>query len=241
MRRTFCLTATLLLFTGNLVAEDADDMKLQMREAARKDHRRAEITLRLIEYDPALVEELSQKDELVADRLLELWREGRGKLVKQMITVSNFESTAHIKETEEVIYPTSFKIVPGPAGSDAFAVEPADFETREVGVILDVTVNQTLQNDSFSLVAALIINYSPEWQSLGSIRNEAGKDIELLPIRKPYFRCRNNATLVQVKDGSTILLSGGYANETEDKTMFAFLTVKNVQVLDPPVAAPPNR
>ncbi len=237
MRRMFCLAATLLLFTGNLVAQDADEY-VQV-EAILRARQRMEITLRLIQYDPALVEELSRKDDLTADQLLRQWREGRGELVKLLKTTCRHGQEVSVKDVEEIIYPTSFKVVPGQVGTESFAVEPSDFETREVGTILQIVAESSpLEANTVSLSISMKVVYSPEWQSFGSIRNEAGKETELLPIRKPFFRQCESFISTQVADGSTILLGGGYANETKDKTMFAFLTVKNVQVIDPPGAVP---
>jgi general secretion pathway protein D len=136
----------------------------------------------------------------------------------KVTTVSG--NTAQIKVVREFRYPTEFTPPTataaggGTTGSGSVAVTPATpggFETREVGVLLNVT--PTVGPDGYTINLTLVpevsdfdgfINYGSE----GSIA--AGNTV--VPVNfvfnQPVFSSRQVTTTIQIWDGQTVVIGG---------------------------------
>lgn len=126
---------------------------------------------------------------------------------------------AQIQIVDEIIYPTEFntevtslqsETEGGATVTERFVVvEPGQFTTREVGVILNVT--PTVGPDGYTIDLTL----SPEvaelidWIQYGS---EYGQRADGTPIRaniiQPTFSSRNVTTSIVVWDGQTVVMGG---------------------------------
>jgi general secretion pathway protein D len=102
--------------------------------------------------------------------------------------------------------------------SKAF-VTPAAFQTRDMGVILNVT--PTVGPDGFSIDLVMLpqVVELAEWINYGStlIDPTTGR-AELMNMPQPIFRSRNITTSITIWDGQTVVM-GGLINEQQTTTL----------------------
>jgi general secretion pathway protein D len=144
-------------------------------------------------------------------------------------------SAAQVKVVQEFIYPTTYSQAQvtssggGTSGGGAAAVTPAipsGFNTREIGVLLNVT--PTIGADGYTINLTLIpevseflgfINYgSPIGYAVGNSTTTVPND-----IKEPLFETRTLTTSVVIWDGQTVVLGGLIKEQTEkidDKVPF---------------------
>ncbi|NKB25646.1 MAG: hypothetical protein GKR87_14995 [Kiritimatiellae bacterium] len=116
---------------------------------------------------------------------------------------------ATIEVVQEIIYPTEFganiTVITGGGASDrqVVTVTPGTFETREIGVILNVT--PTVGPDGYTIELTLL----PEVAELVDWINY-GADFEgqSYNIPQPIFASRNVTTTIVVWDGQTVAMGG---------------------------------
>lgn len=120
---------------------------------------------------------------------------------------------AQIQVVEEIIYPTEFESevvtvereVPGGGTSQErfVTVTPGTFETREVGVILNVTPTVGPDGYTIDLTLAPEVAELVDWIQYGSTIEGFTYNIP-----QPVFASRNVTTSVVVWDGQTVVLGG---------------------------------
>lgn len=121
---------------------------------------------------------------------------------------------AEIQVVREIIYPTEFEaevrdVVIGtnadgdPIQGSETIIVPSNFETREVGVILNVTPTVGPDGYTIDLTLAPEVAELVDWIQYGS-----GQD----NIPQPVFASRNATTSILVWDGQTVVM-GGLINE----------------------------
>jgi general secretion pathway protein D len=166
----------------------------------------------------------------------------------KVVTKSGQE--AIMKVVTEYIYPTSFEVesVPGSAsiyGSvpGATTVSPSDFETRDVGVILQVLPEVSADGQMINLMMNPQVVAPPEWKNYGSkipqytqeesilggtrtvlLTDADGNPIYLeQPMEQPIFRVRSVSTSISIYNGATVVMGGMITEErvaTFDKIPF---------------------
>jgi hypothetical protein len=128
---------------------------------------------------------------------------------------------AEIKVVTEYIYPTEFEVTPvtgttgGGAGGGPVTqtitggiVEPSAFETREVGVILQVTPDVSPDGARISLQMSPEVVTEPEWFEYGSVFTDAQGNQTVLSMRQPFFHSRRLTTTITIYDGATVVMGG---------------------------------
>ncbi|WFB37623.1 hypothetical protein P3T73_07600 [Kiritimatiellota bacterium B12222] len=126
---------------------------------------------------------------------------------------------AIIEVVREIIYPTEFDItendvnVDGGGTGDSFiflppTVEPGGFETRNVGVILNVTPTVNADNYTINLVMLPEIAELVDWLQYGSSIPLGDGTEYLVNIPQPVFESRNITTSMIVWDGHTVVMGG---------------------------------
>lgn len=123
---------------------------------------------------------------------------------------------AQIQVVREIIYPTEFEPdIQETDGTDTLqatrvvVVTPGRFETRETGVILNVT--PTVGPDGYTIDLTLVPEVSElvDWIQYGSV---IGTDAQGAPIGynipQPVFSSRNVTTSIVVWDGATVVMGG---------------------------------
>jgi general secretion pathway protein D len=142
--------------------------------------------------------------------------------------------SANIEVVEEIIYPTEFEAqsadtiaggttvvqsdqagqpIPGTAQNN-IVIFPESFETREVGVILNVTPTVGPDNYTIDLTLTPEVAELVDWIQYGT---------PPFNIPQPVFASRNATTSIVIWDGQTVVM-GGLINEEivrfEDKIPF---------------------
>ncbi|MFO1528649.1 MAG: hypothetical protein U1F77_02670 [Kiritimatiellia bacterium] len=140
---------------------------------------------------------------------------------------------AVIEVVREIIYPTEFdvsendvQVNQGFGGANAAAVPfipptviPGGFETRQVGVILNVTPTINPDNYTINLVLLPEIAELVDWLQYGTqIGLENGQTFAV-NMPQPVFASRNVTTTMVVWDGHTVVMGGLIR---EDLTTFEF-------------------
>ncbi len=127
---------------------------------------------------------------------------------------------AEIKVVTEFIYPSEFDITPvssttpgfgGGAGSQSITgglVEPGSFETREVGVILQVTPEVSPDGQRITLQMSPEVVTEPEWFDYGSVITAADGSQQVLNIQQPFFHTRRLTTTITIYNGATVVMGG---------------------------------
>ncbi len=126
---------------------------------------------------------------------------------------------AIIEVVEEIIYPTEFDItendvdIDGGGDGDNFVfipptVEPGGFETRNIGVILNVTPTVNADNYTINLVMLPEIAELVDWLQYGSSIPLGDGTEYIVNIPQPVFASRNLTTSMIVWDGHTVVMGG---------------------------------
>ncbi|MBN2145453.1 MAG: tetratricopeptide repeat protein [Candidatus Aureabacteria bacterium] len=137
----------------------------------------------------------------------------------QVTTVNNQQ--AQIELVTEIIYPGKYEVVQpvvsnGTQTTPGYTV-PADFITRDVGVILNVT--PSVGADRKTITLTLIPEVSEYLRDIdwGYDLPVAGSTLKThMSIKQPIFKTSNVSTTVIVNDGETIVL-GGLIEEAKTK------------------------
>lgn len=118
---------------------------------------------------------------------------------------------AQIQVVEEIIYPTEFDAQlesvdggEGEADTQRIVVTPGSFETREVGVILNVT--PTVGPDGYTIDLTML----PEVVELSDWLNYGytAADDSAVNIFQPIFSKRSVSTSIVIWDGQTVVMGG---------------------------------
>ncbi len=142
----------------------------------------------------------------------------------KVVTKNGSEAT--IKVITEYIYPTEFTT--DPATFSDFGVlqtppvtTPGAFETREVGVILQVVPDVTPDGQMINLTLAPQVVSEPIWKNYGSTYTDADGQLQNINMEQPFFPVRSISTSIQIYNGATVVM-GGMITEirqtNEDKT-----------------------
>ena len=129
---------------------------------------------------------------------------------------------AVIKVITEYIYPTTYQVIAGQAGSgnttgnggsviSTSGVEPGGFQTREVGVILQVVPEVSAEGQMINLTMNPQVVSEPTWKDYGydtSVINGSQTVTTHLPMLQPFFQVRSVSTSVSIYNGATVVMGG---------------------------------
>ena len=209
-----------------------------------------EIRLDYIEYDMKDIEILAKNGRLSTKPLQKLWREGKAKLLFSPSVVTQSGQQATVKSVDEYIYPTEFTVIevqsgegkgqennqrpaeaqpPAPTPTPQ-AVEPGSFETREVGVILDVLPEVARGGRLVNITISPETVAPPRWKDYGQKLKQKDGSILNLPMEQPIFSSRTLQSNILVAPGATVMIGGGLNNIREEKTVFVFLTTRLIGI-----------
>jgi general secretion pathway protein D len=133
------------------------------------------------------------------------------------VTTKNSEQ-ATIKVVTEIRYPQAYEAnqiqIPsaGLSSLNVTVFTPADFQTREVGVLLNVT--PTIGPDGYTIDLTLVPEVSEliEWHDYGQ---QTGGDVSF-NAPQPFFQTRTVTSKMVVWDGETVVLGGLIKEELTD-------------------------
>jgi hypothetical protein len=176
-----------------------------------------DITLRVVSFDSARIEDLERKSEkgLQDQDLFSLWKQGEGKTAS-LQTVSTMNGVnAIIEMVDEIIYPTSMTVNSNTVGQVIYG----EFETRSAGMILNVTPILLPGSDQINLV------FLPE---IAELRSENKPEDKALAPLTPTFRSLNMTTSQTLKLGSTRVIGRTLSNDgSKEIVFFIRVTQKN--------------
>ena len=170
--------------------------------------------------------------------ILQLWKSGKGTLLHALKLTTQSGVNAQIQAVSEHIYATEFRT---PSSTNATGEDsaplpvPGLFDTRESGVIFNVTPTVEPDKRTLTLVLAPELTSKPEWRSMSVTGNDAhGKQIHL-SVPQPTFHSRNLTTSIVMADRSTQVL-GGMENPTGDGITYLFITATLLDASGKPLA-----
>jgi len=136
---------------------------------------------------------------------------------------------ATIKVVTEYIYPTAFEtsgiggtttggtLAGTDAGTVGAVVTPLDFQTREVGVILEVLPEVSPEGQMINLLLSPEVVSEPTWRNYGSTYTSFdpnGNPIEQqLNMEQPFFHTRQLRTNLLIYNGATVVMGGMITEE----------------------------
>jgi general secretion pathway protein D len=144
-----------------------------------------------------------------------LEQKGHADLLSAPKVTTQAGQDATIKVVTEYIYPTDFAVTPI-TGTDANGnstvvggvVEPSGFETREVGVILEVVPDVSPETQMITLNMTPRVVSEPEWHDYGSEYQSPGGDVQRLNMQQPFFHTREVSTSISIYNGATVVMGG---------------------------------
>jgi general secretion pathway protein D len=138
-----------------------------------------------------------------------LSQQGRSDLLSAPRVTTRTGQSATIQVVQEIIYPTEFEqditVIEGGETPDrqVVTVTPGAFQTRPIGVILNVT--PTVGPDGYTIDLALAPEVAElvDWLNYGSIFEG-----QIINIPQPVFASRNVTTSISIWDGQTVVMGG---------------------------------
>lgn len=120
---------------------------------------------------------------------------------------------AQIQVVREIIYPTEFDLTQPTVDTDGHVtmapiVTPGTFQTRETGVILNVTPTVGPDGYTIDLVMAPEVAELVDWIQYGSSITISGSDLYFFNMPMPVFTSRNVTTSIVIWDGQTVVMGG---------------------------------
>jgi len=127
----------------------------------------------------------------------------------------------------ELIYPTEFEQETQSAGQPGGAINaqltqivvtPSGFQTRDLGVILNVTPVVGPDGYTIDLTMMPQVVELVEWIDYGSTVLDPGGVLRRVPMPQPIFHSRSIATSISIWDGQTVVM-GGLITEQQSTTV----------------------
>jgi general secretion pathway protein D len=139
-------------------------------------------------------------------------RKGNTDLLSAPKVTTQSGAEATIKVVTEYIYPTEFTVsglAGGGGGGDVGAmvgavVEPAGFQTREVGVLLSVLPEVSTEGQLINLTMTPEVVEFEKWENYGSVMPDGTQ----LNMPQPFFHSRQVSTTIMIYNGATVVMGG---------------------------------
>lgn len=178
---------------------------------------------------------LSQKD------LMKLFAGPDKKILQTQTLITLSGVNGVVEGVDEIIYPTEFDVSEndvsiigardpekdGPYRYAMNTVIPGGFETRQIGGILNVTPTINPDNETINLCLLPEIAELAGWIQYGYEPKPPPDKIEVPGVHmpQPTFRSHNLTTTVSLRDGSTLVLSGGRDPESGEY-LYCYITAE---------------
>lgn len=191
-----------------------------------------EVEVQFIKFAASDIADLSKTGIIEAAALRSLHREGKGILVCAPKVVTPVGQQATFKEVVEIIYPTEFCLnvitnLPGqhdtpPPG----VVEPYGFDTREVGVILQVEPKLTSEPKTFELILAPQLVTEETWKTYTAEYAAPDGKTNTAELPTPFFLSRSLCTTMRVREGESTICGGGMMSRDGKTVTYEFVTAR---------------
>ena len=147
-----------------------------------------------------------------------LEQSGNADLLSAPKVTTRSGTEASIRVVTEYIYPTEFEVQGGQitAGGtigganivQETVVVPQTFQTREVGVILQVLPEVSPDGMTINLTLTPSVVTDPTWYQYGSTVRRADGSVQQLNMPQPFFHVRTINTSISIFDGATVVMGG---------------------------------
>ena len=212
MKRTYPLFAALLLLTPGFAVEEVKqwNIRIEMQIVAIPD----EIAVPLV---AELMDE--QKIEPAYARIQELLAKGTAKLIGWPIVTTHSGERALVEAVDEIRYATEYdpptvSFTPGVSGNDAvkispradvtlFEAIPVSFETRNLGVMLEV--EPVLSPDARTIALSLVPQHV-RLKSFNKITVEKPATGGKVVVEQPEFDTMKVTTSLTLRNGQRMLM-----------------------------------
>lgn len=159
-------------------------------------------------------------------------QDGNANLISAPKVTTLNNQRAQIEMVEEFIYPDEYELTPPTVRGTTWSswsqnqntgrwnyeeivtsteiitpgiAVPISFETRDIGIILNVVPSVGADRKTITLTLIPEISEFIDWMDYGI---EEGVGWNKIPIKKPVFQTRNVTTSVVINDGETVVLGG---------------------------------
>ncbi len=164
------------------------------------------------------------------DQLRAMWKAGRGRLAACAKVVTRSGVNAQVTAAQEVIYPTEFEATSfqgtlsakEPKDLGALTL-PGSFETRQAGLIVNVTPTLGPDNRTIDLTMVPEQCTLEGWDTIETPLLAPGQAPGTARILQPSFHEQLATTCVMAEDGYTVLL-GGLPNRAGTEWLYFFVT-----------------
>jgi type II secretory pathway component GspD/PulD (secretin) len=231
--------------TGKLMVANTRENMMKIEQALAELNvlpTQVEIEVHFVQFDLTDIEELAKQGIINTSSLKELWDKGKGRLLFAPKVVTEAGEEATVKGVTEYIYPTEFKVTPIMSSTtSAYPVvlgavaEPGSFETREVGIIMSVLPDVSIERNLICLIMTPEVVDEPAWKDYGARYKDSSDSEQHLPMEQPFFHTHMVSTSVSMKNGATVMLGGGMAGRDPSKVVYAFVTARLVDIEGNPI------
>jgi hypothetical protein len=189
-----------------------------------------QINLRMVSFKQDMIDKLERQHPAgIPDALIvALWQKGEGETIASQSVKTINGVNAIIECVDDVTYPTSMILNRKGQPGDAAVPGYESFETRKVGVILNVTPVQNSSLQNFNLVIL------PE--KVEHRENPDKMNPELRPMI-PIFRNLNITTSVVLGNGGTLVLGHSSSMDHQNR-IFLMVSVQMMDAKGGPVNFP---
>ena len=149
------------------------------------------------------------------------------------------EST--VKSVQEIIYPTDLSVttqsVTNTAGHVTLAtvLSPSNFETREVGVIFTALPELDRKASDLWLTFQAELVAPPIWKKYTAQYIDSSGNKKTAELEQPFFNTRSVNTSVRIKNGTTVLASGGMSDQKTETVTFLLIKAQLVNSKEQPI------
>jgi hypothetical protein len=182
---------------------------------AQRQHGQVQLEFQTVEVENAAIGSLGGVALFTPSSLAKLTVSNRASIMSTVVLTTEFGATGTVKGVSEWIYPTEFTATGmqgqgqyGKAEAPAGAlVEPGNFETREVGVIMNVLAEADTSQTVISLTLTPEFVSDPRWEEYYVATQIADGPATNAAVKQPIFDTQSLATSVLVRDNEPFVLS----------------------------------
>jgi len=196
--------------------------KVVQAKENEKEIRQIETQQLLVYFPKTLVETFAKGSGSAAassDQIIKAWRDGKGRLVSSVLSVSPSCQEIDSKGVLEDIYPSEFQVSGGSLrnGDVLWTVEPQNLVTRETGFAAQFVMNMIDDQDTIEMT------FKPQYVCRGADHkidvawSSGGK---LLQVVQPEFYRQSVELYGFVQSGQTIVAGGMLSADGEEMGYF---------------------
>lgn len=197
-----------------------------------------ELDASFIAFDLPDIETAARKNLSAAPttpQIAELWKSGKGHLLGTHKVTTRSGVNAQSQGVDEQIYASEFDAnVQTNAPEKKTPPAPRSFETREVGMIFNITPTVGPDGHTMDLVLAPEFSDGDVWDAITTTVSSGKNNEENLTVRQPRFHSSRITTTIAIDDGATFI-QGGMTSRDGQSLVYLFLTARIIGTDGKPV------